>query len=244
MKSSVVVTLGGGLFTVLLGAYLIAYATTPRDPVEWKSGDLIVQDSKAADILPLFTADGSGVTHIGIVEVREGGSVVIEAADKVVETPVHAFLKRGKGGAYAVYRFAALNDAQRADVVAAARRQMGKPNDFFLRRNWEQLYSSELVRLAYSDIGFDLGRQQKIGKVGDLTGVRSQFQRKWQANEDCQKRRFDAEQCWAMLIKQEVVTPSSIVADAHMTKIHEVKPPETVTLTTAYQKRDTQAAPQ
>jgi hypothetical protein len=238
MKNSVVIVLGGALFTVLFAAYMFAYVTTPRDPVEWKSGDLIVQNSKAADILPLFAADGSGITHIGIVEAREGGAVVIEAAEKVVETPVYAFLARGKGNAYAVYRFAALNDAQRAGVVAAARRQMGKPNDFFLRRNWEQLYSSELVRLAYSDIGFDLGRQQKIGKVGDLTTVRSQFQRKWQANEDCQKRRFDAEQCWAMLIKQEVVTPSSIVADAHMTKIHEVKPPETVTLTSSFQKRD------
>ena len=234
MKSSVLVVLGGSLFAIVLGAYLIAYATTVRDPVEWKSGDLIVQNSKAADVLPVFAADGSGVTHIGIVEAREGGAVVIEATDKVVETPVYTFLARGKDKAYSVYRFAALNDAQRKAVVEAARRQMGKPNDFFLRRNWEQLYSSELVRLAYSDIGFDLGRLQKVGKFGDLTTVRSQFQRKWEGNEDCRKRKFDSEQCWAMLMKQEIVTPASIVADAHMTKIFEVKAPsQVITLTSA-----------
>jgi hypothetical protein len=238
MKPPVAVVLGGALFTILLSAYLFAYATTVRDPVEWKSGDLIVQDSKVADMLPLFAADGSGMTHIGMVDVREDGAVVIEAADKVVETPVRAFLARGKGSAYSVYRLAALNDAQRAAVVAAARRQMGKPNDFFLRRNWEQLYSSELVRLAYSDIGFDLGRMQKVMKVGDLTGVRSMFTRKWAADEDCQKRRLDAEQCWAMFTKQEVVTPSSIVAHEQLVKIHEVKATEPATMTTAFRKRE------
>jgi hypothetical protein len=150
----------------------------------------------------------------------------------------------GRRDAYAVFRLAALNDVQRAAVAEAARRQMGKPSDYFLRRTWEQLYSSELVRLAYSDIGFDLGRLQKIGKVGDLTTVRSLFQRKWQSNEDCRKRRFDAEQCWAMLIKQEVVTPASIVADAHMTKIFEVKAPEhSVTLTSMTQKSEGNPAP-
>lgn len=235
MKPSVAMTLGGALFAVLLCAYIFAYMTTVRDPVEWKSGDLIVQDSKAEDILPLFAVDGSGVTHIGLVDVREDGAYVIEAADKVVATPVQEFMARGKQSAFAVYRIASLNDAQRAQVVAAAQRQMGKPNDYFLRRSWDQLYSSELVRLAYSDIGFDIGRVQKLGKVsGDLQLVRSQFLRKWTANEDCTKRSFDTDQCWAMMVKQDVVTPSSIVADAQMTKIYEVKAPENrMTLTSA-----------
>jgi hypothetical protein len=154
-------------------------------------------------------------------------------------------MARGRGAAFAVYRIASLTDAQRAQVVEAAQRQMGKPNDYFLRRSWDQLYSSELVRLAYSDIGFDIGKVQKLGKVtGDLAPVRSQFLRKWTANEDCQKRRFDTDQCWAMMVKQEVVTPSSIVADAHMTKIYEVKAPETrMTLTSATGKSEEKPAP-
>lgn len=225
MKTSVVATLGAIVFAILLGAYLFAYATTVRDPVEWKSGDLIVQNSEVAEVLPLFSGDGTGITHIGMVDVRDGQATVIEVADKVVETPVSTFLTRGKG--YSIYRFTALNDAQREKVVEAARRQLGKPNDYFLRRSWDQLYSSELVRLAYSDIGFDLGRLQRLGKIGgDLTNVRSQFLRNWEANDDCRKRKLDIEQCWTLVIKQEIVTPASIVADAHMTKIFEVKAPE------------------
>ena len=240
MKSSVIIVLGGSLFVILLGAYLIAYATTVRDPVEWKSGDVIVQDSDTADILPVFAADGSGFTDIGIVDVRDDGAVVIEVAEKVAEMPVSGFLARAKNKAYSVYRIAALNDAQRAAVVKAARLQLGKPNDYFLRRNWEQLYSSELVHLAFSDIGFDLGRLQRIGKVGDLSSVRSQFLRTWSGNRECQSRRLDSDQCWAVLIRQEVVTPASIVADAHMTKIYAVEPPAEETWT---QTSDAQTSP-
>jgi hypothetical protein len=232
MKSWVTTTLGAALFVLLLGAYLFAYATTVRDPVEWKSGDLVVLNMRETETLPLFAADGSGVTHIGIVEAGETGAVVIEAAKQVVETPLREFLSRGRGNAYAVYRIAALTDQQRSAVVAAARRQLGKPNDYFLRRNWDQLYSSELVRLAYNDIGFDLGRQQRISKIaGDLSGVRSQFSRNWMAHDDCRRRNLDMDQCWTLVSKQEVVTPASIVADAHMTKVYEVKAPDkTVTL--------------
>lgn len=221
MKPSIAMTLGAGAFAVMLGAYVFSYATTVRDPVEWKSGDLVVQDSKAEEILPVFAADGSGATHIGIVDVTPDGAVVIEAAETVVATPMRTFMARGKDKAFAVYRIETLREEQGKAVVAAARRQLGKPNDFFLRKTWDGFYSSELVRLAYSDIGLDLGRTQKLGSVAeDLGMVRSQFMRSWSSNVDCVKRRFDQHQCWAMLAKQEIITPSSIVTDARMAKVY------------------------
>lgn len=221
MKPSIAITLGAGVFAVMLGAYIVSYATTVRDPVEWKSGDVIVQDARAGEVLPLFAADGSGMTHIGIVEASPDGAVVIESAERVVATPMRIFLERGKDKGFAVYRAGSLNDEQRKAVAAAARRQLGKPNDFFLQKSWEALYSSELVRLAYSDIGVDVGQMQKLGKVaGDLNMVKSHFMRTWSANVDCEKRRFDKNQCWTMVTKQEVVTPASIANDARMTKIY------------------------
>jgi len=221
MKPSIAITLGAGVFVVMLGAYIVSYATTVREPVEWKSGDVIVQDSKAAELLPLFAADGSGMTHIGVVEVSPEGAVVIEAAERVVATPIRTFLARGKDEAFAVYRVGSLSDDQRKAVAAAARRQLGKPNDFFLQKSWDALYSSELVRLAYSDIGVDVGEMKRLGKVaGDLSVVKSHFMRNWAANVDCGKRRFDKNQCWTMATKQEVVTPASIANDARMTKIY------------------------
>lgn len=245
MKPSVTITLGASLFAILFSAYLIAYATTPRDPIEWRDGDIIVQNVKLEDTLPLFASDGSGITHIGLVAASENGAVVIEAMKQVVATPVHEYLSRGKPTAYSIYRMTSLSPAQRKLVADAARRQLGKPGDYFLRRSLEQLYSSELVRLAYADIGVDIGQLKKFGKVGgDLGPVRSQFARMWPGNEDCKRRHLDQEQCWTVVTAQQVITPASIVADAHMTKIYEVKAPErTVTLTSASSKPETGAAP-
>lgn len=240
MKPSIVIILGAGVFTIVMAAYLFAYATTVRDPVEWKNGDVIVQNSTVENILPVFAAAG-GYTHVGIVEAREGGAVVIETTDKVRETPMREFLSRSEGGAFAVYRLNALNAEQGNTVVAAARRQIGKPNDFFLRRNWEQLYSSELVRLAFNDIGIEVGRPQRIGRVaGDLGVVRSHFVRAWSTNEDCQRRNLAQEQCWDMIAKQDVITPASIVGDRQMTKIFEVAKAENrpFTLSRASDKTD------
>ena len=61
MKPNVAITLGSGVFAIVLGAYLFAYATTVRDPVEWKDGDVIVQDSDVENILPLFAAEGGWI---------------------------------------------------------------------------------------------------------------------------------------------------------------------------------------
>ena len=222
MKPAVAMTLGAGAFAIILGGYLIAYATTVREPVAWKTGDLIVQDSAVETTLPVFAADGSGMTHIGLVDVTpDNGAVVIEVTDNVRETPMKEFIARGKDKAIAVYRLEALSDQQRQATVAAARRQLGKPSDYYLRRSWDAFYSSELVKLAYGDIGFDLGRMQKISAIAkDMTTVRSVFARAWADDKDCSKRNFDSEQCWAMVAKQEVITPSSIVNDSQLAKVY------------------------
>ncbi|MEQ1864797.1 MAG: YiiX/YebB-like N1pC/P60 family cysteine hydrolase [Micropepsaceae bacterium] len=220
MKGSVAAIFGGVGFAVVLGAYLWSYATTARDPVEWKTGDLIVQRSRVAQVLPLFAADGSGMTHMGIVDASPAdGVVVIEVTDVVRETPIREFLARDEG--IGVYRLEALSDAQRLATVAAARRQLGKPADYFLRRSWDAFYPSELARLAYGDIGFDLGRTQKLSSVAsDLSGVKSQFGRRWNENADCNRRHLDQEQCWVMVAKQEVITPANIVGDSQLTKVY------------------------
>lgn len=231
MKSSVLVVLGASLFVILLSAYLISYATTVRDPVEWKSGDVVVLNAPEDNTLPLFAADGSGYTKIGIVAAGDGGATIITTTDKVVEIPLRQFLAQAQDNAFAAFRIEALSDDQRTAVVTAARRQLGKANDFFFARGWDRLYSSEFVRLAFNDIGFNLGRLIRIGKLkGDLGMVQSQFSRNWTTNDDCRRRNLDLEGCWGLMIKQEVVTPASIVADANMKKIYEIKAekPETI----------------
>jgi hypothetical protein len=224
MKSSVLIVLGGSLFVILLSAYLISYATTVRDPVEWKNGDLIVLNAPEDNTLPLFAADGSGYTQIGIVATGDDGATVIATTEKVAEIPLRHFLAQAQDNGIAVFRIESLKDDQRTAVVTAARRQLGKANDYYFARGWDRLYSSEFVRLAYNDIGLNLGRLTRIGKLkGDLGMVQSQFSRNWTANDECRRRNLDLEGCWGIMIKQEVVTPASIVADANMKKIYEVK---------------------
>lgn len=224
MKSSVAITLGSAVLAVLLGAYLVASATTVREPVEWRNGDLVVQDASVGQSLPVFENDGTGFSHIGIVEKKQEGTFVIETVDSVRETPMKEFLARGKNRDFAVYRVNELNEKQTTAVVEAAKRQLGKPGDMFLRRNWEELYSSELVKLAYNDIGVDLGRTQRMGTIGkDVTPVKAQFGRNWSSNPDCRRRNLDKEQCWTLVSKQDVITPSAIVNDSKATKIYSSK---------------------
>jgi hypothetical protein len=213
--------LGVGTFVVVLGGYLVSYATTVHDPVEWKTGDVVVQDSSVEPTLAVFAADGSGMTHIGVVEVKPEGPVVIDVADIVRETPMKTFLAQGRNKAFAVYRIPALNEEQGKHLIAAARRQIGKSNDFFLRRSWDSFYSAELVRMAYGDIGLDVGRTQKIGSIAkDPAQLKSQFGHSWSGQPDCAKRNFDREQCWALVAKQEVITPAAIVGDSQFTKVY------------------------
>ena len=90
IKSSVAATLGGAVFAIVLTAYLVSYATTVRDPVEWKNGDLIVQNANATDVLPVFAAEGNGMTHIGLVEVTDGGAIALGLAQQSAATGMPA----------------------------------------------------------------------------------------------------------------------------------------------------------
>jgi hypothetical protein len=66
---------------------------------------------------------------------------------------------------------------------------------------------------------------QKLSTVApDLTVVKSQFSRRWSADKDCEKRNYSLDECWAMIAKQEVITPSNIVNDSQVTKVYSSMP--------------------
>ncbi len=216
----------GAAVLVAFAAYLVSYATTVRQPVEWKDGDLVVQDSKIEPILPVFAAEGSSATHIGIVAQTESGTVVIEAAETVVETPINEFIKRGKLKDYSVYRDPNLTQEQGAKIVASARSHLGKPNDFFLSSNQDQLYSSELARLAFASVGLQLGRTQRLASVAkELAPVSSKFMGNWSNNAACKRRYLSWEQCWDVVARQDIITPSSIISDQRVVRIFDTATP-------------------
>ena len=226
MKNHVQMTFYGSAVVVAFAAYLWASVTTPPSPVEWKNGDLIVQDTKIEPILPVFMGDETGATHIGIISVTESGPMVIEAAETVIETPLWEYIKRGKGKNYAAYRVPTLTSQQAEAVVAMARAQLGKPNDFFLDEARDQIYSSELVSMAYQSVGIALGRTQRLGKIiKEQSQVQSKFSGNWASNKNCKRRYLDHEQCWDLVARHEVITPAAIVSDEHVKQLfNSIKP--------------------
>lgn len=221
MKNHAKYTLIGAAVLVSFAGYLVSYATNVPEPVDWKSGDVIVQDSKVEPVLPVFAIQENGLSHMGVIEVSDEGVIVIEATDKVSATPLKEFIGRGVADGYSVWRGKNLTDEQRQQVAAAARAQLGKPSDFFLERGTAGLYSSELVQLAFSAIGVTLGQPQRLSTIpGDMSKVLSRFNAKWSENLSCKRRYLEYDQCWQNVSRQEVITPTSIVADDRLEQIY------------------------
>lgn len=130
-------------------------------------GDVLFQSLPHGPLIDAIEgATHSKYSHCGIVAGRKGGWVVVEANGSVKETPLDAWIAQGRENAYAVYRY----DPQYADklpqVVAVARKWLGKPYDMHYAFDDEALYCSELIFKAFkSATGEECG---KIVTLGDL----------------------------------------------------------------------------
>jgi hypothetical protein len=178
----------------------------------WRDGDLIFQQSTGTQSAAVIAATGSRFTHMGVVAVRKGKPVVIEAGGVVSETPLAAFVARGKGGRYAVYRIRNLKVVQWAVAEMAARMMYGKPYDIFFREGADHIYCSELPYLMFKPARIDLGRRERLGDLAlDSAAVRTIFLKRWRLHPDC--RGLDQERCWRKIQDQRLITPASIARD-------------------------------
>ncbi|MEQ1755853.1 MAG: YiiX/YebB-like N1pC/P60 family cysteine hydrolase [Micropepsaceae bacterium] len=211
----------GAAVVVTFAAYLWSSATSGINPVEWNDGDLIVQQSKTVPVLPVFGTKTEAPAHIGIVQLTDSGAVVIEASETVTETPLADFISHGRSRQFAAYRVAALTPIQSRLVISAARSRIGMHGDFFLDPDADQIYSSELVRMAYLEAGIDLGKMQRLGTLakGNPT-VSSKFMGKWQQSKPCKRRYLDYDQCWNTIARYDVITPMSLISDPHVRPLY------------------------
>ena len=99
MKINVEHVLMGATGVVVLAAWLLSGVSFETGMKDWRDGDLIVQESKSVPVLPAFAVKDSAPVHMGIVQVTPAGPVVIEAREKVVETPLPEFVARGRARA-------------------------------------------------------------------------------------------------------------------------------------------------
>ena len=121
-------------------------------------------------------ASKSLYSHVGIVEVSEGKKYVIEAIFKVSRTPLNKWIKRGRLGRYAVFR--------------------------------------------YKNAGIPIGKFEKIEDLDvDNSVVRSLIKSRWRKHPLCTKSVKKFEECWNIILNDELVTPESIARDSNLEKI-------------------------
>ena len=195
-------------------------ATSKQTPPEFRDGDLIFQQTAGRQSAAVLAATGSPFTHMGIVRLRGGTPVVVEAIGPVQETPLKEFIGRGEGGRFALYRPHDLSSEAAVEMFRAAERYYGRPYDILFRPGDDALYCSELPRLAFAAADIDLGREQKLRdlNIGD-GAVAALIAARWQKHPDC-KSAGSAEACTRIIQDQPIVTPASIAADSDVELIY------------------------
>lgn len=145
-----------------------------------ESGDLVFETSSSAQSAAIQWATGSPWSHVGIVEVADDGTFVVEALGKVSRTPWKAWRRRAlRGGELLVLRPRDLGVEERARAVAVAKGFLGRPYD--PRFGWgdDRIYCSELVVKAYERaVGISYGRREKLGDLR-LFGIEGAAEKRW-----------------------------------------------------------------
>jgi hypothetical protein len=130
-----------------------------------QDGDIVFQTSHSAQSEAIHLATGSAFSHVGIVTVQDGESLVLEAVGPVKTTPLKAWIARGVGGRYRLMRpKTPLSTAQLSGMDRIGRQHLGK--DYDLRFDWsdDKMYCSELVWKIYSKgAGLELAAPRPMG---------------------------------------------------------------------------------
>lgn len=201
------------LAAALLSALL---APRPLDPAALRSGDILLHTSRSPQGLAIALATGSVYTHVGLVERTGSDLTVIEAVQPVRRTPLAAWLARGAGGHATALRHPDLDERARAAVVAAAARYLGRPYDLSFSPGDDALYCSELVHLAYADVGIRVGEWRPAGELGlGAAPVRRLLQRRWRRHPACRGATSLAA-CLPAIAATPILTPASLRADPRL----------------------------
>lgn len=175
-----------------------------------ETGDVVFETSRSSQSAAIQWATRSRWSHVGIVEVADDGTFVIEAIGRVSRTPWPAWRRRAqRGGDLLVLRPRGLSDAQRTAAVERAKAFLGRRYDPRFEWSDDRIYCSELVVKAYErGAGISLGRKERLADL-HLAGIERAMERRW----------------GGPVPKDLVlVTPASIAADASLARVYEGRP--------------------
>lgn len=152
-----------GVVVVWQGPATFAYWTYfPQE------GDVVFQALPHQEVVDAIEgATNSDFSHCGIVARVDGRWIVYEALGQVRMTPLYAYLLRGRGRGFAVYRWKASEQAQVPAIMERTRTMLGRPYDTRYKMDDERIYCSELIYKAYRDATAG-GQAGQLVRLGDL----------------------------------------------------------------------------
>jgi hypothetical protein len=211
------------LVLALVVAGWVALALTPPKPdtLALQDGDLVFQTNFDTQGLAVMLASRSPYTHMGIIRLRQGKAMVVEAVGPVTETPLRQWIARGTGKRMALMRVKDLAPNAAAKVFARAKREYGKPYDIYFLPGLDAIYCSELVRLSFEAAGITLGKIEKVGDLADSPAVDRLIEERWERYPPCKGvKGMTLEKCRGIIMQQELVTPASIADDSRVELIY------------------------
>lgn len=195
-------------------------ATASGDYPPLQDGDLIFLTSTSSQSSAILVATADPYTHMGIIKNNGDQFVVVEAKGVVKETPLDEWIERGVLSRMAIYRKPILTLKQADQIIAATRKYYGKPYDIFFSFTNDAIYCSELPYLAYKEAGLDIGKVQKVSELNfDNALVRKLIEQRWERHHECKVKGYDFKQCYAHILRQDLVTPASIASDPQFEQI-------------------------
>jgi Permuted papain-like amidase enzyme, YaeF/YiiX, C92 family len=201
---------------MLLFALWAAFAI---DVSTLNDGDLLFQHHLAPQSTAIAEAQSDNATHVGIAVKKDDAWFVLEAVGPVKWTPLASFVDHGKNDAVVVMHDPRLTDDQRAQLIAAAQKDLGKPYDLFFTNDDSSIYCSELVARAYATIGVDIGKHQQ-GKELQMHGpaVEKLLDARWRKHPLCRREKSRAA-CASIVDEQDIVTPASLLHDPRLVRV-------------------------
>jgi hypothetical protein len=144
-----------------------AVANATETKYQPQVGDVVFQSLPHSTLTDTIEgATKSPLSHCGLVAHGRGGWVVVEANGSVKETKLERWLAQGRAGKFAAYRFDPEYTDKIPQMIAAARRRLGKPYDLRYELDDRALYCSELVYKAFQEAtGEPCGRLVKLGEL-------------------------------------------------------------------------------
>jgi hypothetical protein len=208
----------------LFWAWLRVTEATASDFDRFRRGDIIFQTSSSSQSLAILFASHSLFSHMGIVDFdTQSKPFVLEASATTRATPLRDWVNRGMGRRIAVYRMPNLTEEKSRAVVSAARAYFGRAYDLFFYPAEDELYCSELVKLAFQKgAGVELGTLQRAGSLNlDNFAARKIIETRWQRHPLCRDGKVnDFASCFSLIKQQLLITPQSIANDKTLVMIY------------------------